>query len=145
MDAIVDKMVSRGISILIEDADTGQTPLHRIARFGDSAEVLVRKLLEVGGKPRRDVSYQDKDKKTPLHLAAEHGQAALVKLLLDRGADPLIRESEGRSALHSAVHSNKQEVVRTILEHLKVAEKKKDLIQITDNQGRTALHIAAFR
>lgn len=146
VDSIIDKMVAQKMTILIEDSEHGQTPLHRISRFGDSAEVLARKLLEVGGQQRRDVNYQDlKDRKTPLHVAAEHGQGSYVKLLLDRGADPTICEIEGRSALHSAVHSNKLETVVAILEHSKVKSKKEELIKIVDNQGRTALHIAAFR
>lgn len=146
VNSLIDKMVAQKKTILIEDSETGLSPLLRIARFGDSAEVLARKMLDVGGEPRRDVNYQGLlDKKTPLHVAAEHGQANFMKLILDRGADPMIREAEGRSALHSAVHSNKIAAVIALLEHPKVVMKKLDLIQICDNHGRTALHIAAFR
>jgi len=39
---------------------------------------------------------------TPLHRAAELGDAAMVKLLLDRGADATIKTAGGSTALDIA-------------------------------------------
>ena len=48
--------------------------------------------------------------------------------------------------LHSAVNANDEKVVAGILLHQFVdGPIKKELINIKDRQGRTALHIAAFK
>src|SRR5690606_28401672 len=51
------------------------------------------------------VSYvqgRDQEGKTALMAAAEGGRDRLVKVLLDHGADPLIKDAEGRTALDFA-------------------------------------------
>ena len=46
----------------------------------------VREMLEEGADP----NAKDKDGNTPLHKAADEGRFDVVKLLLERGADPNI-------------------------------------------------------
>jgi len=57
---------------------------------------------------------------TPLVLAADRGHADVVRLLLERGADPNIPEQgnapHGR-ALYSAVYNRHFDVARLLLEH----------------------------
>ncbi len=54
---------------------------------------------------------------TPLLLAADAGHEKIVKLLLERGADPevLTTSAEGRSPLTAAVRSGHAEVVKVLL------------------------------
>mmetsp|Transcript_123745 Transcript_123745/g.174417 ORF Transcript_123745/g.174417 Transcript_123745/m.174417 type:complete len:161 (-) Transcript_123745:59-541(-) len=42
----------------------------------------------------------------PLHIAAQHGDAQLVEILLEAGADPDSRTSKGRTALDFALNAN---------------------------------------
>jgi len=51
---------------------------------------------------------------TPLHEAAFNGDLALVRLLLDRGADRSVRTAEGETALDIAVKHVRQEVARLL-------------------------------
>jgi ankyrin repeat protein len=65
--------------------------LHLLAKRGDSA--AVQWLLLHGANPNALWPHWDADV-TPLHLAAAHGHADVVRLLLDADADPRIRDSK---------------------------------------------------
>lgn len=55
---------------------------------------------------------------TPLHLAASRGHAEMVRLLLDAGADPSIRDSmHDGDALGWAEHFQQPEIVQILKEH----------------------------
>jgi ankyrin repeat protein len=55
---------------------------------------------------------------TPLHVAARSGHASIVRLLLDAGADPSIRDTEhGGDAIGWAEHFGQPEVVRLLRAH----------------------------
>jgi hypothetical protein len=54
---------------------------------------------------------------TPLMLMTEAGDAELVKLMLDAGADPEMQNYQGRTALHSAIKSRSSACVDTLLDH----------------------------
>jgi len=51
---------------------------------------------------------------TPLHEAAFNGDPALVRLLLDSGADRALRTADGETALDIAVKHGRQEVARLL-------------------------------
>ena len=51
---------------------------------------------------------------TPLHEAAFNGDLALVRLLLDSGADRSVRTAEGDTPLDIARKHNRAEVVRVL-------------------------------
>ncbi|KKY27450.1 putative ankyrin repeat protein [Phaeomoniella chlamydospora] len=55
------------------------------------------------------------EKWTALHIAAKNGRRVMVKLLKNNGCDPLIRDSEGKTALDLA-KGNGHEVVVAVLE-----------------------------
>lgn len=46
---------------------------------------------------------QGKRIRTPLHLVCCHGDDAILRLLLQYGADPLQKDRHGNTALHTAV------------------------------------------
>lgn len=47
---------------------------------------------------------------TPLHHAAEQGNKALVKVLLDNGADKEIKDDQGRTPLKIAEEKGRKEI-----------------------------------
>ena len=54
---------------------------------------------------------------TALHAAVEGGNAEVVSLLLERGADPLTSDYFDGTALHHAILTNDVEIIRLLLEH----------------------------
>lgn len=66
-------------------------------------------------------------KKTALHLAAQHGQTAILKRLIESGADINPHTSTGYTPLHLAAKKNKEACVEALLEagavtHIKTAK-----------------------
>jgi hypothetical protein len=86
-------------------------PLAIAAGEGDTSRVAF--LLKLGGSPNAegpDATY------TALTGAAESGRTDVVKLLLQKGADPLLRDGEGRTPVERARRNEHFEIVRLIEE-----------------------------
>jgi ankyrin repeat protein len=56
--------------------------------------IILRQLLDAGA----DINAQDKDGRTALISAAFYNRREAVSVLLARGADPSIRDNNGRNA-----------------------------------------------
>lgn len=61
----------------------------------------IERLLDAGA----EINAQDKNGAAPLHRAVRTRCAAAVKLLLQRGADPLLKNKPGSTAFHLAVQN----------------------------------------
>ncbi|KAI1879732.1 hypothetical protein JX265_002686 [Neoarthrinium moseri] len=70
--------------------------------------------------------------RTPLHIAIQNKNAALVQLLLREGADVARQDHDGSTALHLAVESGQEDIVSNIL--TKPVDRN-----ASDYSGRTAL------
>ena len=138
----------------------GLYPLHIAVTQGNAqiAEILI----VLGAKP----DNQDLSGKTALRYAVDRKQTAMVKMLIDRGADPFITDVGGASPALVALHSdiglldamfNSRNINntgpdgRTILHHASDALMPKEvdlllskgaLVQIKDKADRTALDLA---
>jgi ankyrin repeat protein len=90
-----------------------QTPLHYAAREGNcnNLDIIVDFYLA------RSISLNLQDLKgtTALHLAATSGRPESVKILLQAGADPCIRDARGRNALHFAAEFEENSNARKVL------------------------------
>ena len=90
---------------------TGETPLHAVCAkaFGENANDVLDILLKAGANPNskakngvatttyyRDIRVVGE---TPLHLAAAYGDHAMIKTLIDAGADPALKDDRGDSPL----------------------------------------------
>ena len=109
-EAVLDLLITN----IAEYNDTFQWPpvlLCRAAQFG--LKNLVRKLLRSGASLEAAVTVH---KSTPMHLAARHGHAEVVKVLLEEGAKLTVSDEEGRTPLHIASKYSQPTVLSLLLD-----------------------------
>jgi ankyrin repeat protein len=91
-----------------------RTPLHDLCRGNravSDAAAMVRMFLEFGA----DINAIDEDdRSTPLGIAAREGNAELVGLLLDRGADPNAAGAEWATPLAWAQRRGYENIVEML-------------------------------
>ena len=75
---------------------------------------------------------------TPLHIACQLNDNAIVISLIDGGADLSKQDDKGNTVLHLAININAEKVISSLLN---AASKK--VLTIENAEGETALHIAA--
>jgi ankyrin repeat protein len=115
----------RIINLLFErggDITRGQLLHHAIERKEDTIEVL--ELLLQKGAMINARMYENhlpswnfqcfKGIGTPLHKATELGKADVVSFLVQKGADPSIRDSKGRTVLDCARRFNQHEIIKLL-------------------------------
>ncbi len=95
---------------LINDIDIyGRTPLHYAIWNGTNAQIDIIKLLIKG---KCDVNCVDEEKMTPLHFAADAGKGKVIKLLLENGANPFLKDSRtNRNCLEIACNEKIREII----------------------------------
>src|SRR5262249_40402351 len=91
----------------------GVRPLH-FASFGGKTEVA--KLLLAKGAVL-DERARNKFDNTALQTGLLCGEAETVKLLLDKGANPNVRQNEGFAPLHIAAELGRPDLVELLLAH----------------------------
>lgn len=97
----------------VTTTDGALTALHKAALHGGGAPV-VRLLLDYGA----DVNRRDNNNnQTALHFAADKGRTAMVKTLLNNGADVTLVNTAGNTALHLAAGYGEAKVVQLLLDH----------------------------
>ena len=100
----------------VDAADSrGDTPVMRATwapfpRREDATE-LVLQLLAAGADP----NTRGQSGRTPLYMAADFKNAALVGVLLEAGADPNLTTDRGESPLEAAALYGEPEVIRLLL------------------------------
>jgi ankyrin repeat protein len=88
----------------------GAAALHDAALAGKCAVAEV--LLNHGAQ----IDARDRDQQaTPLERAASWGRIDVVELLLARGANPLLKDKNGKTALDLAIANNQSEVVKVLM------------------------------
>ncbi|TKA81616.1 hypothetical protein B0A55_03550 [Friedmanniomyces simplex] len=105
------------------DPATGNSVLHYCSANG-LAELLQTllghsKTSDLSGKaPDRAqlINRRNAQGNTPLHWAAYNGHLAVVKLLVDAGADMWVKNAAGHLAMFEAERADKSEVVQYLLE-----------------------------
>jgi len=91
----------------------GWTLLH-LAAFGGNVpntELLIARGLNVNDRAK------SRFLNTPLQTALLTGQYATAKILIDHGADVLVRQSRGFTPMHEAALLGRKDLVELLLEH----------------------------
>jgi uncharacterized protein len=94
---LVAKLITRGADV----NKTGWAPLHYAATSGHIG--IISQLLE----NHAYIDAESPNGSTPLMMAAQYGTPATVKLLLESGADPLLKNSLGLSAIDFAQRASR--------------------------------------
>ncbi|XP_078236475.1 ankyrin repeat domain-containing protein 27 isoform X1 [Pogona vitticeps] len=157
---------------LEEPEDTGQVegvefchPLCQCSSCGPA-----QKKLFTLPKKGLGVNVTNQDGQTPLHVAALHGHADLVSLLIKHGASPEAKDANCTVPLHLACQNGHVEVVKCLIE-ANAKQNKKDIygntplmyaclngyqevvafllqhgasVNLSNNQGNTSLHRAVI-
>ena len=106
--------VKLATALIDKDADvnkTGWTPLHYAASSTQGDQLGVAKLLI------ENAAYIDAaspNGSTPLMMAAMYGNTSTLKLLLDEGADPTLKNQLGLTAVDFAQRADRKEMVELI-------------------------------
>jgi ankyrin repeat protein len=110
--AAVQEFVGKNPASVNQASDDGFPPLALAAFFGH--EEVARWLLANGAKP--EIASVNLTRVTALHAASATRRTTIVKLLLDCGADPNVRQSGGYTPLHSAAFNGDEPTARVLLD-----------------------------
>ena len=99
------------MALLINERDLADnTPLIDMIKKGKT--VVALQIIQEGG----DVDLTGHQKRTPLHWAAERGDVAVVKALLEKTRKIHVKDNEGATPLDLAIANNHQAVVDLFLD-----------------------------
>jgi hypothetical protein len=116
--------------------EEGNTIFHRACLYGDHNFVLY--LLEKGY-----LNIKNKEGWTGLHAAANSNFIPIVKSILEKGGNPLVIGKDGLTPLHAAAQNGNDDSASLLVESIKKKKDKVSYINLKDDRGRTALHLAA--
>eukprot|EP01018_Ginkgo_biloba_P011036 Gb_18516 [translate_table: standard] len=154
-------LLLRNGAILNAKDVSGQNPLHYAVKGekGNVMEVIAvlikREIIDTPVDSPSIVDSEDEKGNTPLDIAtarkerevricvSQHlrGYYDLAKKLLEKGANLLESDGDGKSAIHYAAEGGNEQVADYIFYK---TDKKEDLANVLDKNGRTALHVSAF-
>ena len=126
-------LLEAGVDVNIVNFD-GNTSLH-VAVYGNCNKQTLQQMIEKGVS----VNALNKRGETALVLACELAQVELVRVLLEKGANPDISDHEGYTRLHAAVFGHcPNETLQEIIAH-------KAYLHAKSTKGVTALFLACTR
>lgn len=125
-----------GPTLLTEVDSSGRTPLQYAVLYASLD--IVRLFLD--GDTSEQARIPDSHGLFPVHTAAMVGSSCIIEELIKKCPDYYqLVDDRGRNLLHCAVERNEETVVRYICQ----GEKFAMLLNATDADGNTALHLAA--
>ena len=137
---IVKKLLKEGADLSIKDKNDSNA-YHYGAALGDLG--IMEALVKADKYKKYIINEKNKDRKTPLILAAERGHDVIVELLLDNEANPSKKDNDLNNFLHSAIMEWHINVVRAFVKGN--YENKLDILDAKNGEGKTPLILAAER
>lgn len=111
-DAVVRLLLAHGADVNAIEPNGGRTPL--LEAVADGHEPVVRQLTDAGAR----VDVADMLGDTPLILATRKNSVEMVRLLLEAGADPNVRDwRRGQTPLSLASRKGRDDIVDLLLHH----------------------------
>ncbi|MBN3305937.1 cyclin-dependent kinase 4 inhibitor C [Amia ocellicauda] len=110
--AIAEVLLQANADPNVRDPLGGLTVTHDTAR--DGYEDTLRVLVDHGA----DVNLLDSDGNLPLHLAAREGNLDVVKFLIERTSQPLLKNLKGQTAYDLAKMHNRLSTAQWIEEYM---------------------------
>lgn len=111
------RLIQRGAEV----NKTGWTPLHYAASRTEPDSVeMVRLMLQ----HHAYIDAESPNKSTPLMLAAHYGHADVVRLLLEEGADPSLRNEQGLTAVDFARRAGRDDMAELVATALRARRTK---------------------
>ncbi len=141
MAAFMESLLEDGADVTLLD-HKGQTALHIAAAKCSPWTSEIFKRFVVIVEEKKFLNVQDQDGRTALHVAVAAKRADFIESLLEHGADVTLLDHQGRTALHIAAASSLFPERIEVLEHIVVAAKAKGILDVRDQDGQTALHVA---
>jgi ankyrin repeat protein len=113
--AQAQRLIQRGAEV----NKPGWAPLHYAASNPEPISLaMVRLLLE----HHAYIDAESPNKSTPLMMAARYGQDPVVQLLLEEGADPMLRNEQGLSAIDFARQAGRVASVELIAKQVRAKQ-----------------------
>ena len=109
----LEAMLKDDPSAISKQTSFGWTLLHLAAFAGnvENTELLIKRGANI--ETRAKSIFRN----TPLQTAMLTGEYNTAKILLDHGADPLVRQSAGITPMHEAALLGRQDLVQLLLDH----------------------------
>ncbi|KAF8419529.1 ankyrin repeat-containing domain protein, partial [Tirmania nivea] len=141
---IAKLLLDKGASCDIRD-DEGNTPLRKAwkRRHLKLNWGLIKLLLEKGATCGVSELVFEFRGVAPLHIAAQNGKLEIVRLLLERGANPNVRDCQNYTPLQRALELNDPDGTDIAKLLLQMEKGGNDSIRGPGFDGVTALHTAA--
>jgi ankyrin repeat protein len=114
LDALCELLIQKGADV----NKPGWAPLHYAATHGHL--VVMKLLLENSAY----IDAASPNASTPLMMAALYGTPAAVKLLLDAGADPMLKNDQGLSAIDFAHRGDRADSAEIIAAQIRSRQPK---------------------
>jgi ankyrin repeat protein len=135
----VRELLSQGADKNYIDSQ-GLSPLHLASKNG-LTEVAILLCIYSAEVNAKDCIQQW----TPLHYACDEGYDEIVRVLVEHGADPLVRDTNGLTPLHWAARRGREEVCEFLLSLKNDQQKPRVDVNIQDEYGVTALSFACIK
>jgi ankyrin repeat protein len=134
---LINLLYERGAAAFIYDQDQN-TPLHYATNAGlvEASDLLIKLDAQTQqDKKAKALNFSNNNAETPLLIAAQKNQPQLVKLYLDKGANPDLADRRAFGPIIAAAQSGSEDMVRSLLD-------AKAKIDIHDVSGLTPLKAA---
>ncbi|CAB3372667.1 Hypothetical predicted protein [Cloeon dipterum] len=132
---VLKYLIKAGASLTIKGND-GMTALHLAAKNGNYEACTLILTEQNTTSTRTLLDAQDDGGWTALVWACEHGHFGIVKYLITKKADPLIRDTEQNIALHWSTFSGSADICELLMN-------SGCNVNAANAQGDTPLHIGA--
>ncbi|RDD41720.1 Transient receptor potential cation channel subfamily A member 1 [Trichoplax sp. H2] len=125
------------------NSKTKNSPLHYCCKYGSDgvAEIILRETERLN-ITEKIINHPDNESYYPIHFAALYNNKAMINILLKYGASIIKKNVNGRLPSHFAAEHKDTAILEDLLQCAKV-KGLKDYVAISNNEGGTALHIAA--